>query len=523
MNKKNIMKALRNFSRVFIGLVFIFSGFVKVIDPIGVAYKFNDYFAAMHLEFLSGGALTFAVLMSVAELLIGIALTFNLLPKLASWAVLIFMVIFTPLTLWLAIANPVSDCGCFGDALILTNWQTFFKNVIIDIFVVIIFIERKRFKPAYSPFFQWSLGIVFAIASFFLAFYCLRNLPIIDFRPYHIGANIQEGMTIPENEKENVDIIESSFIYEKNGNKKSFELNDLPDDSWTFIEAKHKVIKEGYKPPIHDFTIEPIYIEGFNESPAQTDFVNLYDYQFEFLTGETSGLFTIDMLPDNSWSFVNIIPEGSIDPSLIKLVYLNPDNEQEIFSINNLPSHDYIFLDAEYEDGESADFVHNYGEDITLQVLSKDNYAFFLIMTYVEEANTENIDRMNDIALFCKENSYDFYCLTGSSEDKIKLFTDEHNPSFNFYSTDPTTLKTIIRSNPGLMLTYKGTVLDKWAYRNIPEIKDMQSDLAARSITKLENKNADNISYAYILGLFLFMSLFHNFYRWLKNKKFINN
>ena len=106
------------------------------------------------------------------------------------------MLFFTPLTLWLAVANPVSDCGCFGDALILTNWQTFYKNLIILAFVAVIFMSRKKYKPAYNMFFQWTLGILFTIAATLVSVYSLRNLPVIDFRPYHIGASIPEGMII---------------------------------------------------------------------------------------------------------------------------------------------------------------------------------------------------------------------------------------------------------------------------------------------------------------------------------------
>lgn len=516
------MKALRNFSRVFIGLIFIFSGFVKVVDPLGTAYKFTDYFVALNLDFLSGFALTFAVLMSMAELLIGIALTFNLVPKLSTWALTLFMLMFTPLTLWLAVANPISDCGCFGDAFIMTNWETFFKNVVIDIFVVIIFINRNKYTPAYNSFFQWGLGILFAISSLVLSLYCLKNLPIIDFRPYHIGANIQEGMSIPESEKDNKDIIESTFIYEKNGKKEKFTVNNIPDSTWTFVDVKHKVIKEGYKPPIHDFTIEPVYISGISPEPEQNEYVNLYDLEFVYSNNDSIKHFPIDMLPDSSWTFVEIIaPDDlALNYSLIKLTYLNPGGKEELYTIDNIPSSDYVFIDAEYEAVEK-DFRLNYGQDITSNVLESDNYVFLLIMTQVENANTKNIKRLNDIAAFCKEKSYDFYCLTSSGEDKIKEFINNNNVNYNFYNTDPITLKTIIRSNPGLLLLKKGTILNKWSHKNLPEINELKDNLAASSISEHEKDNANNIVIIYILSLLLFMSLFHNFYNWMIKNKYI--
>ncbi|MDR2010493.1 MAG: DoxX family protein [Bacteroidales bacterium] len=516
------MKALRNFSRIFVGLIFIYSGFVKIVDPIGFGYKINDYLVALNLEFLSGLALACAVLMTIAELTIGILLTFNLLPKVSAWAAAAFMTVFTPLTLWLAIANPVSDCGCFGDALILTNWETFFKNVIIDVFVIIIFIERKKYKPIYSLPIQWGLGILAGFAGFVLSMYCLYYLPILDFRPYHVGANIQDGMIIPESEKNNVDIIESYFIYEKDGKKEKFTYDNIPaDDSWKFVDAEHKIIKEGYKPPIHDFTIEPIYIPGISPEPVTDTYVNLFDIIFTYSNEEITEDFTIDMLPDNTWKFEGITFEDEIlDYSHIKLLYLSPEGEEESFQVDGLPSSDYIFLDAEYE-FENNNFETKYGEDVAQYILNQDNYVFLLIMTHVEDGKTKNMEKINDIAAFCKSKDYGFYCLTGSGEEKIKQFANEQNTDFNYFNTDPTTLKTIIRSNPGLLLLKKGTVLDKWSHNDLPEIKDLQDNLAAGSISQIEAEKEKNLSLIYILGLFLFMSLFHNIYNWLVKNRFI--
>jgi len=515
------MKVLRNFSRLFVGIVFVFSGFVKVIDPLGSAYKFADYFTALNLEFLSGAALFFAIFMSVAELCIGIALIFNLVPKLASWGVLAFMAFFTPLTLWLAVANPVSDCGCFGDALILTNWQTFYKNLIILAFVVVIFIFRKKYKPPFNDFFQWTLGFVFAFASVILSVYCLRHLPIIDFRPYHIGANIPEGMTVPEDQKENIDVYESVFIYEKNGEKKEFKVENLPDSTWKFVDAKHTLLKEGYKPPIHDFTIEPGFLPGISPEPIEPIYINLYDAEFIYSKGKDTVTYTVDMLPDNTWKLESVISDPELDLSLINLVYLAPDGSEVTFGIDEIPDAEYVFLDAVYDTGEEIVEIP-YGEDITQTVLADENYYFFLVMLHVKDANPKYIEKINKIAEFCKSKGYNFYCLTASNVEEISAFAKEYKPAFNFYNTDPITLKTVIRSNPGLLLLKHGTVLNKWSCRDIPEVDELKEDLSAASITEHQNTKTNYLIAIYILTTLLFMLLIDKLYKWLIKNKYIN-
>ncbi len=515
------MKALRNFSRVLIGLVFIYSGFVKVVDPLGSAYKFNDYFTAMNLEFLSGMALTFAILMSAAELLIGIALLFNLLPKISSWASLLFMAMFTPVTLWLAIANPVSDCGCFGDALILTNWETFFKNVVIDVFVVIIFLQRKKFQPLYSLFIQWVIGLVFITSVFVLELYCINNLPIVDFRPYHIGANISEGMVVPDEEKDNIDVYESVFIYEKNGEQKEFLAESLPDSTWTFVDAEHKLVEEGYVPPIHDFTIEPVYLTGISQEPQDEVYVNLYDAELVYEKDGETEFFTVDMLPDSSWNYQELIYEEDLEVEKIDLVYMSPDGSEESFTLHDRPDESYIFIDALYESDAPVNLIP-YGEDIADIVLADSNYFFIMVSTHIEDAKTENLEKINNIAAFCEQESYNFYCLTASTEEDIIEFIDSNDPIYNFYNTDPITLKTIVRSNPGLLLLRNGTVIDKWSSKNIPEVEELQKDLAGLSITEQKSKSENKLAIILTLAMFLFMSLFHNLWSWLLRNKYVN-
>ncbi len=492
-----------------------------MVDPLGSAYKFGDYFTAMHLEFLNEAALLLAIFMCAAELIIGISLLFNLVPKIVSWGVLLFMGVFTPLTLWLAVANPVSDCGCFGDALILTNWQTFFKNIVIDVFVVILFWQRKKFKPAYGPFWQWTLGFVFAGFCFWLTLYCLNNLPVIDFRPYHIGANISEGMVVPDEEKDNVDVYESVFIYEKNGEQKEFNETNLPDTTWSFVDAEHRLVEEGYRPPIHDFTIEPIYIPGYSPEPVEETYVNLYDAEFVYTKDDISEIYTVESLPDSTWSFEEIVYESELDPALVNLYYLTPDGGEETFTVNNRPGIDYIFLDAEYPI-ETSGVSIPYGEDITDLVLADENYFFFVVMTHVDDANSENLEKINEIAAFCEQESYNFYCLTASNAEEIQEFVKENDPIYNFYNTDPITLKTVVRSNPGLVLLKKGTVIDKWSSKNIPDVNDMRKDLMGRSLSIQKANTENNIALTYALALLLFMAIFHIIYTWLVQNKYIS-
>ena len=523
------MKIIRNFSRLFIGIVFIFSGFVKVVDPMGFAIKFEEYFEAMGLTFLSEAALTFAILLSVAELLIGIALTFNLLPKIVSWAVAIFMLMFTPLTLWLALTNKVTDCGCFGDAVVLSNWGTFIKNVVIDVFVIIIFVNRKNYKSHYNIGFQWVLGIIFAISAFWLSFYCLRNLPIIDFRPYHVGANIKEGMTVPESQKDNITIYENTFIYEKDGVKQEFDSKTSPvgDPNWKFIEAKNKLIKQGYEPPIHGFSITPVFIDGVSNKPKPEQQVNLLEYDFLFTNIETSNIeqFTIDKLPDNSWSFDGYIAHEinapTLDVSQIKLIYSDSKGDEVAFGIANRPSSkEYMFFDAEYINIESNPFL-KYGEDITEEVLADTNYSFLLIMSHIEKANTKNIEKINKIAEFCKQRGYNFLCLTASSEKEIKEFITQNNVTFSFFNTDPTTLKTIIRSNPGLVLIKSGTVLKMWSNKNMPnpETDELLDNLESKSVSKIISQNENSLAIIFVLAVLLFISLSRNFYNLMSGRK----
>jgi uncharacterized membrane protein YphA (DoxX/SURF4 family) len=267
------MKILRIISRILIGIVFVFSGFVKAVDPLGSTYKFVDYFNAFGTSSLNNFAFILGIILSSAEFIIGIMLLFGIRMRLASWGALIFMAIFTPLTLYLAIYNPVSDCGCFGDAVKFSNWQTFGKNIIILIPTLFTFIYRKKYQP-YNLVAEWVTIALFTFGIIWFSEYSYRHLPVFNFRPYKIGTNIMEGMKIPSGMPRDEYVI--SARYQKNGEIKEFDYPNFPDSTWKWVETKNKLVKKGYEPPIHDFVIETISGENITDKVLESDVITLF-------------------------------------------------------------------------------------------------------------------------------------------------------------------------------------------------------------------------------------------------------
>ena len=256
IDKKHIVgKVWVNLCRFLLGALFIFSGFVKAVDPLGFFYKIQDYLTAFGMIswFPSYAPLLVGIVLSAIEFSVGVFLFLVIRRKVASALALLLMVVMTPLTLYLALANPVSDCGCFGDAWILTNWQTFGKNVVLLVAAVSVFKWQDLLVRFITPKMEWMISMYTFLFVFALSFYCLENLPILDFRPYRIGANIKAGMEIPEDAKPSV--FESRFILEKGGKRQEFTLDNYPDSTWTFVESRTILKEKGYEPPIHDFSM----------------------------------------------------------------------------------------------------------------------------------------------------------------------------------------------------------------------------------------------------------------------------
>jgi hypothetical protein len=358
------MKLIKYLSRVIIGIVFIFSGSVKAIDPLGTVYKFQDYFQAFDLAFLKQLALPAAIALCSLEFLSGISVLFNIRHKTGIWIVVILMAIFTPLTFILALTNPVTDCGCFGDAIHLTNWQTFIKNIILLIPAVFLFMTRRQSTNDKYQIREWvSLSIMALLFLLFIS-YNLRYLPAIDFLPYKTGTHIADKMIIPEGVPG--DKYETTFVYEKEGQKKEFTLENYPsnDTTWKFVEQKSVLVSKGYQPPIHDFVISTLE-----------------------------------------------------------------------------------------------------GEDITQQILEYEGFTILMISKKIEESDPELLRRGYNLGYYCMGNMINFYVLTASESGKIRNISN----GIPFSLADETTLKTMIRSNPGYILLKRGTIIKKWSWANLPE------------------------------------------------------
>ncbi|MEE1254839.1 MAG: DoxX family protein [Paludibacteraceae bacterium] len=269
--------------RTLLGITFIFSGFVKAVDPLGTVYKIEDYLMAFGGWFtdLMPLAGTAAVILIAMEWTLGVCMLFNVRTSITSWLSLAFYLVMTPLTLWIALTNPVSDCGCFGDAIVLTNWQTFWKNVVLLILVIVL-LGCKRFIPQLLSWWGELVVLLIALgASAAVMTYSYTHLPPMDFRPYKVGNHIPTLMEVPEGAP--VDEYAITLIYEKDGVEQEFTLENYPkgDDSWTFVDQRSVLIKKGYEAPIHDFEILTMNFEDITydilESEDPITLITMYD------------------------------------------------------------------------------------------------------------------------------------------------------------------------------------------------------------------------------------------------------
>ena len=331
-----------NIARLVVALAFILSGFVKAVDPLGTQYKIADYLEALHLGAYvpDGLTLILSVLLSATEFWLGICLLFAIRRRVVTRVILVWLMIMTPLTLWLALANPISDCGCFGDAIVLTNWQTFWKNIILLACAILLAcypLDMMRFVSRTN---QWIVMNFTALFILIVAGQSLYDLPYFDFRPYHIGTDLRKG--------------------------------------W-------QQMMEGEESPYSEFFLERI----------------------------------------------------------------------------------------------------DDGNDITDSVLNDKGYVFLLVSPHLEEADESQFGRLNLIYEYAMEEGYPFYCLTASGEKAITKWRDGTGAEYAFCQTDDIVLKTMIRSNPGLMLLKDGTIIRKWSHNILPGEDELSAPLEKTEIGKM--------------------------------------
>ena len=269
--------------RMLLGVVFAFSGAVKAIDPLGTVYKIEDYlkaFGGFFTDFLPLAEVA-AWALIILELLLGVCMLLNVRTRWTSWLSLLFYGVMTPLTLYIALTNPVSDCGCFGDAVVLTNWQTFQKNVVLITLAIILVALRKDVRLLWSWWVELVIAVTTIVAALSFMVWTMQHLPVADFRPYKIGNHIPTLMEYPEDAEP--DLYEYSFVYEKDGVEQTFTLDNYPkgDTTWTFVRQNSKLIKKGYEPPIHDLEIMNAGYEDITwdilESEEPITLVIMYD------------------------------------------------------------------------------------------------------------------------------------------------------------------------------------------------------------------------------------------------------
>lgn len=228
-------------SRLLVGIVFVFSGFVKGVDPLGTAYRIEDYFIVFHLPGHSSLFLSLSILLCTFEFTLGVLLLLNMRRTMVSWFLLLIMSFFTLTTFYDALYNPVPDCGCFGDAIKLTNWQTFLKNILLFIPVIILFLHRKKAVRPFSRLHESIISTVVVFAFVFFSLYNYLTLPLIDFLPWKVGSKVTVDNSAPPT-------VYLTYKNLKTDEMKEFLSSELPYNdsvwmnSWEFV--KQRVVSE---------------------------------------------------------------------------------------------------------------------------------------------------------------------------------------------------------------------------------------------------------------------------------------
>lgn len=366
------MKVIINIIRLLLSLTFLFSGGVKLIDPRGTQYKLEDYAGALGLtsqmpEWLP---LVLACVVAIVEFLMGVYLLFGIRRRLTLSTAICFLLVMTPLTLWLALANPITDCGCFGDAVKLSNWQTFWKNIVLLALSVVALCKFRLMPHFVGKKYEWIVALSALVFAALFAMYNLWRLPVIDFRPYHLGADIRQAWL---DDQQSFGKYRTTFILEKDGVRKEFAIEDYPDSTWTFIDSRTEETEPSKRSGVGDLLIQD----------AQT------------------------------------------------------------------------------------------GEDLTEALLCDERWSLWLVAPYLEKADDGVMGELLELYDFSQEQGISFLCLTSSSNEAIANWQEMTGAEYPFCHADAVVLKTMIRSNPGLMLLRDGKVVGKWPSTALPETKEL--------------------------------------------------
>ena len=352
--------------RIVVGITFIFSGLVKLIDPVGTMYKIDDYLAVMNMTALQPLSIIASVALALAEFILGINTLLGSYLRTTPELLLAFMTLMTPLTLYLAIANPIADCGCFGDAVILTNWQTFAKNVVLLLLVLFLFKYYTKAKSVFHREVQ-ALTVIWGIVyAAFVVWFAFTYMPILDFRPYKLGTDIRAayyGDDMPDTEYQ--------FVYEREGVQQTFALDNLPDESqgWTFVERKQVGAKLVVK------------------ATSAADYFVVYD--------------------------------GN--------------------------------------------------KDVTEDILEQDGYVFIMLSPNLAKANDNHIDKIHELYDYCLLYGYPFYAVTASTPAEIDEWLDNTGGEYPFLFMDKTSIVTIARGNPYMLILKDGVIYHKYPISQLPE------------------------------------------------------
>lgn len=363
------MKYLISVIRVFVGLLFIISGLIKLNDPVGFGFKLEEYFspAVFNMDYLMPYAFTFAVIIVIAEVILGLALILGNQKRLTLGLLLAMIVFFTFLTWYSAYFNKVTDCGCFGDAVKLTPWESFTKDVILLVLILVLWWGQKFIQPL-LPVRKSNmvLGIAFLLCGW-MAYHVVNHLPLIDFRAYKVGVNIEEGMSVPEDAPKA--IYEYAWTFNVNGEEKvHVTQGDYPDVDGEFIGVETTEIQAGYVPPIHDFTIE----QNGNDQAA---------------------------------------------------------------------------------------------------ILLKEPRLAMIIAYDLSQSNVQGFEAIGEVVKKAEAAGYTVIGMSASSAEDAAATSARYGLNFPFYFTDATTLKTIIRSNPGVVLLEQGTITQKVHHNDLDELQ----------------------------------------------------